>query len=385
MKQFLITRCIKVALLVLVCIIVGCDKDEPSDKLELSDKVEIINMYVSAETGTYKPAGSETTIECMLVKEEGELEYSNLPFGSIEGFDYVRGHEYELEVRKTTLANSPSGDSNITYTLLRIISDIPTGTPEPDELPEEAKFMLKMVELTPFMELGSQTAAPFDFLTFQILNHRGEYEFPYMPEFLQYYDTIIMSSPVLPDTFCIYSYDADEDGTGFQFSAQWSSYFYEKEDFPIYLKGYKDGKLIYEYSMTQVMRVRDFLGVDWANGRVELDDPENSYIYNILDTRHKFLLSEIQKRNNTSFVRIQVPVYPESTDEYLEEQEAGLRWLLQKHLGEKSSLTASDFRTLPEDAEVVETYENSTTIVAILHQNADDSHEECYYAVAEPK
>lgn len=93
MKQFLITRCIKVALLVLVCIIVGCDKDEPSDKLELSDKVEIINMYVSAETGTYKPAGSETTIECMLVKEEGELEYSNLPFGSIEGFDYVRGHE----------------------------------------------------------------------------------------------------------------------------------------------------------------------------------------------------------------------------------------------------------------------------------------------------
>lgn len=385
MKQFLITRCIKVALLVLVCIIVGCDKEEPSDKLELSDKVEIINMYVSAETGTYKPAGSETTVECMLVKEEGELEYSNLPFGSIEGFDYVRGHEYELEVRKTTLANSPSGDSNITYTLLRIISDIPTDTPEPDELPEEAKFMLKMVELAPFMELDSQTAAPFDFLTFHILNHRGEYDFPNMPEFLQYYDTIIMSSPVLPDTFCIYSHGKDEYGTETKFTSQWSSYFYEKEDFPIYLKGYRDGELIYEYSMTQVMRERDFLGVDWKNGSVELNDPENIYTYNILDTRHKFLLSETQKRNNTSFIRIQVPVYSWDTDEYLEEQETGLRWLLQKHLGEKSSLTASDFRTLPEDVEVVETYENSTTIVAILHQNADDSHEECFYAIAEPK
>lgn len=385
MKQFLITRCIKVALLVLVCIIVGCDKEEPSDKLDLSDKVEIINMYVSAETGTYKPAGSETYVECMLVKEEGELGYSNLPFGSIEGFDYVRGHEYELEVRKTTLANPPSDGPNITYTLIRIISDTPTDTPGSDELPEEAKFMLKMVELAPFMELGSQTAAPFDFLTFHILNHRGEYDFPNMPEFLQYYDTIIMSSPVLPDTFCIYSHGKDEYGTETKFTSQWSSYFYEKEDFPIYLKGYRDGELIYEYSMTQVMRERDFLGVDWKNGSVELNDPENIYTYNILDTRHKFLLSETQKRNNTSFIRIQVPVYSWDTDEYLEEQETGLRWLLQKHLGEKSSLTASDFRTLPEDVEVVETYENSTTIVAILHQNADDSHEECFYAIAEPK
>ena len=44
------TKCIKAALLMLISVLwVGCDKDEPIDK------VEIIKMYVSAETGTYTP------------------------------------------------------------------------------------------------------------------------------------------------------------------------------------------------------------------------------------------------------------------------------------------------------------------------------------------
>ena len=42
--------------------------------------------YVSAGTDTYTPWGSETPIECMLVKEEGNASYSKLPFNSIGGF-----------------------------------------------------------------------------------------------------------------------------------------------------------------------------------------------------------------------------------------------------------------------------------------------------------
>lgn len=184
------TKYIKTALLALISMIwVGCDKDE------ITDKVEKIKMYVSAETGTYIPWGSETPVECMLVKEEGELEYSHLAFGSIKGFDYVHGHEYELEVRKITLANPPADGSNITYTLLKIISDIPPITPKPEKLPEEAKFKLKMVQLTPFMNLDTPLAAPFDFLKFRILNYKDEYTFPVIPDFLKYYDLIEMSSP----------------------------------------------------------------------------------------------------------------------------------------------------------------------------------------------
>lgn len=375
------TKCIKAALLMLISVLwVGCDKDEPIDK------VEIIKMYVSAETGTYTPWGSEVPVECMLVKEDGDLEYSHLAFGGIQGFDYVRGHEYELEVRKTTLANPPADGSNIAYELLKIINDIPPVTPKPYELPEEAKFKLKMVQFAPFMDLDTPLAAPFDFLTFRILNYRDEYSVFATPDFLKYYDLIEMSSPVLPDTYCVYRYSADENGTEESFTSQWGSYFYEKTDFPICLKGYKDGKLIYEYSTTLVMRERDFLGVDWKNGSVALANPKTNGIYNVLDTRYEFLLTDTQKVNETCYIKIQVPNSSHLTDaEYLKAQEEGLRWLLEKHLGEKSSLTASDFKTLPKGVDVVETYENNTTRVAIVHRNADDLHEECYYAIAESK
>ena len=205
-------------------------------------------------------------------------------------------------------------------------------------------------------------------------------------DFLKYYDLIEMSSPVLPDTYCVYRYSADENGTEESFTSQWGSYFYEKTDFPICLKGYKDGKLIYEYSTTLVMRERDFLGVDWKNGSVALANPKTNGIYNVLDTRYEFLLTDTQKVNETCYIKIQVPNSSHLTDaEYLKAQEEGLRWLLEKHLGEKSSLTASDFKTLPKGVDVVETYENNTTRVAIVHRNADDLHEECYYAIAESK
>ena len=367
-------------LFLFVISLVSCDKDE------LTDKVETIKMYVAAETGTYIPWGSETPVECMLVKEEGKLQYSHLAFGSIKGFDYVPNHEYELEVNKITLANPLADGPNIIYTLLEIISDILHVTPKPEELPEEAKFKLKMVELTPFMDLETPLAAPFDFLTFQILNHNDEYIFPSLPNFLNYYDLIEMSSPVLPNTYCVYKYNADENVTKKHFTSQWGSYFYEKTDFPICLKGYKNGELIYEYSTTQRMRERDFLGVDWKNGSIILANPKTNCIFNILDTRYEFLLTNTQELNETCYIKIQVSNSSNLSDaEYLKEQENGLKWLLKKHLGNKSSLAASDFKTLPEKADIVETYENSTTLVAILHQNADDMHEEYYYAIAESK
>lgn len=352
----------------------SCSDDEPKDM------VKEIRMQISSETGTYTPWDSETSVECMLVKEEGESEYSPLPFGGIIGFDYEIGHEYELKVRKVTLANPPADASNVVYELIEILRDTDLSTREPDELPEEAKFKLKMVQLTPFMDLDTPLAAPFDFLTFRILNHKDEFSFPETPKFLQYYDRIEMSSPNLPDTYCVYK------GTSSGFTSQWGSYFYEKMDFPISLKGYKDGKLIYEYSVNQVMRERDFLGIDWKNGSITVANPKTICIYNILDTRYEFLLTDTQMSNDTPYVRIGVASRDEITDVvYLRLQLQGLRWLMKKYLGEKSSLSASGFKTLPQNADIVETYENKTTRIAILHQNADDLHDEQYYAIAEPK
>lgn len=323
----------------------------------------------------------------MLVKEQSATEWQPLVMGGIEGFEYEQGHAYELKVRKTTLANPPQDGANRTYRLIEIINDTQPDTPvAPEEWPEEAKFKLKVVQLKPFMDLDTPVAAPFDFLTFRIVDRQDEYTPLGYPEFLQYYDSIVMSSPIMPDTYCVYQKKTDENSTSKEFTSQWSSYFFEKNDFPIILKGYKGGVVKYASQIRQIMRERDFLGIDWKNGGVVLANPQTNAIYCVLDTRYEFLLTDIQQRNNTPFVKIKVAADINFTDtENLKRQENGLRWLLEKHLGYRTFETAADFKTLPEDASVVETYGNDTTRAALLYFAGDDFHEECYYIIAEPK
>lgn len=96
---------------------ISCDKDD------MTDKVETIKMYVSAETDTYIPWGGVTPVECMLVKEEGDSSYSKLRLNGIEGFVYKKVFEYTLKVEKTTLANPPADDSDVRYKLIEVITE----------------------------------------------------------------------------------------------------------------------------------------------------------------------------------------------------------------------------------------------------------------------
>ena len=360
----------------------GCDNDDTTD-----DTYADIIMLVS-ETTVYEPVwGSDTPVEHMLVKEQSATEWQPLVMGSIEGFEYVQGHAYELKVRKTTLANPSQDEANYTYQLLEVISDTQPDTPvEPGEWPEEAKFKLKMVQLNSFMNLDTPLAAPFDLLTFRIFDYQDEYTPLGYPEFLQYYDSIVMSTPVMPNTYCVYQKKTDEGSTSEKFTSQWSSYFFEKNDFPIILKGYKDGDVKYAFQMKQIMRERDFLGIDWKNGGITLANPQSHVVYCVLDTRYEFLLTDTQLRNNIPFVKIKVAFASDLTDaENLKRQENGLRWLLEKHLGYRTFETVADFKTLPEDACIVETYGNDTTRAALLYFAGDDFHEACYYIITEPK
>ena len=361
---------------------VGCDNDDTSGYTYAD-----ITLWVS-ETTVYEPVwGSDTPVEHMLVKERSDSEWQPLVMGSIEGFEYEQGHAYELKVRKTTLANPPQDGANYTYRLLEVISDTQPDAPaSPEEWPEEAKFKFKMVQLHPFMDLDTPLAAPFDLLTFRIFDHQDEYTPWGYPEFLHYYDSILMSTPVMPDTYCVYQKKTEGSSTSEKFTSQWSSYFFENTDFPIVLKGYKDGEVRYESQIEQVMRERDFLGIDWENGGVTLANPQTHVIYCILDTRYEFLLADTQLRNNIPFVKINVAFASDLTDaENLRRQKDGLRWLLVKHLGDRTSETAADFKTLPESASIMETYGNGTTRAALLHFKGTDFHEECYYIIAEPK
>ena len=244
----------------------------------------------------------------------------------------------------------------------------------------------EQISLNSFMNLDTPLAAPFDLLTFRIFDYQDEYTPLGYPEFLQYYDSIVMSTPVMPDTYCVYQKKTDESSTSEKFTSQWSSYFFEKNDFPIILKGYKDGDVKYAFQMKQIMRERDFLGIDWKNGGITLANPQSHVVYCVLDTRYEFLLTDTQLRNNIPFVKIKVAFASDLTDaENLKRQENGLRWLLEKHLGYRTFETVADFKTLPEDASIVETYGNDTTRAALLYFAGDDFHEACYYIITEPK
>ena len=95
----------------------ACNSDD-----DVSDKIEQITLYVSAETGTYQNIPGNDFVEGMRIQEKGETQWKCVSYQEISGFTFESGYEYELLVKKTTLANPPQDSGNIRYVLIRIIS-----------------------------------------------------------------------------------------------------------------------------------------------------------------------------------------------------------------------------------------------------------------------
>ena len=99
----------------------SCSSDD-----EVTDKVEQVTLYVSAETGIYYDMwldeNREHPIKGLQIKEKGWNHWETVSFYTIQGFTYKKGSEYELLVKKTTLANPPQDSGNVRYELIRIVS-----------------------------------------------------------------------------------------------------------------------------------------------------------------------------------------------------------------------------------------------------------------------
>ena len=106
------------ALLAALFGLVSCSSND-----DTADKVEQVTIYVSAETGTYNIVPSNIFAEGMMIREEGESAFYCVSFQEIMGFTYERGHEYELLVKRTTLANPPQDSGKYRYELVSIVSD----------------------------------------------------------------------------------------------------------------------------------------------------------------------------------------------------------------------------------------------------------------------
>ena len=99
----------------------SCSNDDDNE-----DKVEQVTVYVSAETGVYYDMWldpeRENPIIGMQIREEGCSVWRTVSLYTIKGFTYEKDNEYELLVKKTTLANPPQDDVNVRYELISIVS-----------------------------------------------------------------------------------------------------------------------------------------------------------------------------------------------------------------------------------------------------------------------
>lgn len=134
-------------LLLAVFAISSCSSDDDEKK----DSVKEITIYVSSETGESYGFNS-TPEECMLVKfDNPNGEWEHLGLYRIEGFTYVKGHEYELRVKMTTLANPPADGYSHKYLLVKIVQDkLVKQTETPTDNSVKSESDIEYQELCPY-------------------------------------------------------------------------------------------------------------------------------------------------------------------------------------------------------------------------------------------
>lgn len=134
-------------LLLAVFAISSCSSDDDEKK----DSVKEITIYVSSETGESYGFNS-TPEECMLVKfDNPNGEWEHLGLYRIKGFTYVKGHEYELRVKMTTLANPPADGYSHKYLLVKIVQDkLVKETETPTDNSVKSESDIEYQELCPY-------------------------------------------------------------------------------------------------------------------------------------------------------------------------------------------------------------------------------------------
>lgn len=134
-------------LLLAVFAVSSCSSDDDEKK----DSVKEITIFVSSETGESYGFNS-TPEECMLVKfDNPNGEWEHLGLYRIEGFTYVKGHEYELRVKMTTLANPPADGYSHKYLLVKIVQDkLVKETETPTDNSVKSESDIEYQELCPY-------------------------------------------------------------------------------------------------------------------------------------------------------------------------------------------------------------------------------------------
>ena len=261
--------------------------------------------------------------------------------------------------------------------------------PDPEELPDMYKFKLIKAGLMPFMNDDFTVPAPFDNIIYRITDYYDRYQPFGFPEFTQHYDSIVWCADGFPNTVRIYERYNSATSSEEHFNGQWSTHFFKSGEIKNYLKGYRDGRVVYSTSLTTYLYERDFLCYDWVEGSFAIANPSNHGIYSLLNTKYEYNAFDTQEMDGTRYGHIGVRnIYGLSGDSQYSYMQDALIKLMADNIGQPQSADGklAFFKCLPSDGfEAIKYWENNTTRILLLHQLPTDDVREKYYLHFESK
>ena len=341
---------------------VSCDRDLPKDWSE------VINLYVDAELGEYRPWGhpeDAEPLDGLKIKESKDADWEIIPMDGIEGFTHSLGWEFYLEVEKVYLANPPADASNIRYRLIRIVDEQKVRTPEFPTL--EVKGALA----------NSYTANIFEPVHFYLDGN------DYMQQDLrELCDSLVFDIPWLKGTHLSRKIYFHETGR-LQLISGWDHRFILPMSGLCRIKAYKDGDVVYSDAISvSLTNEKDFLMYNWK----EITESMNNSIgyVNFVDEGHEFL--------STHYVVGETPIAKVSlskpTDDTLDWLYEYLYKLYKEPLYSSESFTQEQYKNLFTDIDDRETplyiWQTASSLIALIHYYDTDEDITQYYIKAEP-
>lgn len=349
-------------LLLLSAIYTSCDKDTPEDWSE------VINLYVDAELGEYRPWGhpeDAEPLDGLKIKERKDADWEIIPMNGIDGFTHSLGWEFYLEVEKVHLANPPADASNIKYNLIKIVDEQKVRTPEFPTL--EVKGALA----------NSCTANIFEPVHFYL--NGNDYMQQYLRELC---DSLVFDIPWLKGTHLnrkIYFHEVGKT----QLISGWDHRFILPISGLCRIKAYKDGDVVYNDAISvSLTNEKDFLMYNW-NEITKNSDNSIGYV-NFVDEKHEFVSTHYTV-NGIPIARVSLSKPADDTLEWLYEY---LCKLYNEPLYSSESEVQEQYGKLFTDIDKRETpqyiWKTDRSCIALIHWYDSEEDITQYYIKAEP-
>ncbi len=240
-------------------------------------------------------------------------------------------------------------------------------------------------------ETNGSVIVTFGDVAFSLTDHLGTTLLPNPA--LEYFDSIVWRTDDsnLPDSYVIHRQKQGQAQTTLTWA---TSFFYTNSDLTSYFDGYKNGRVVYTYTMRHNVYNDKFLCFDW--GRFAMSKPRQFVATCLLDKKRSFTVYEPRTYDNDMnkvYAELRYNAGEKGTGSdvtLLQEESRELTELMTNHygkgidVGKQVEYYCALFKTLPDNAEIITYWETSDTRIAlVLNRDDADPKNDYYYIHAE--